>query len=279
MEPLVDTAWLAANLANVVIFDATYYLPGEGLNAETEYQKAHIPGARLFSVDEVADPDTSLPHMVPSAGRFAKLMGAHGVSNASTVVFYDQKGLFSAARGWWLFGLFGHDAVAVLDGGLPKWSNEGRPLIAGPQPEVAPVSFTPHFRATWLRGLGDMQQNLQTQAEIVLDARAAARFAGRVAEPRPGLASGHIPGAKNLPFGDVLTLAQTMLSPEQLRTKFAALGVGPNSRVVTSCGSGVTATVLSLALARAGLPVGAVYDGSWTEWGLDPSTPKETHSP
>jgi thiosulfate/3-mercaptopyruvate sulfurtransferase len=205
-------------------------------------------------------------------------MGAQGVSNTSTVVFYDQKGLFSAARGWWLFGLFGHDTVAVLDGGLPKWRLEGRPVVAGPPASVTPATFTPHLRASRLRGLGDMQQNLTTQQEIVLDARAAARFAGRVPEPRPGLASGHIPGAKNLPFADVLTLRQTLLPPEQLRAKFAALGVGPDSRVVTSCGSGVTATVLSLALAQAGLPVGAVYDGSWTEWGLDPATPKATQT-
>lgn len=275
MEPVVDTNWLAEHLDKVVLFDATYYLPGEGRDAFAEYKKAHIPSARFFSIDEVADPDTSLPHMVPSAGRFARLMGQQGVSNDSTVVFYDQKGLFSAARGWWLFGLFGHDAVSVLDGGLPKWRAEGRSVVAGPPADIAPAVFAPHLRASRLRGLGDVQQNLQSKAEIILDARAGARFAGKVPEPRAGLAAGHIPGAKSLPFTELLTLAQTMLPPEKLRARFAAVGVGPESHVVTSCGSGVTATVLTLGLARAGLPVGAVYDGSWTEWGLDPTTPKE----
>jgi len=276
MGPLVNTSWLAAHLADVIIFDASYYLPAEGLDPAAEYRTAHIPGARFFSIDEVADPDTTLPHMVPSAGRFARLMGEQGVSNGSKVVFYDQKGLFSAARGWWLFGLFGHDAVAVLDGGLPKWRSEGRTVASGPAPDVAPARFVPNFRAARLRGLGDMRDNLHSKAETVLDARAAARFAGQVPEPRPGLAAGHIPGAKNLPFTELLTPEQTLLPPKELRARFAALGVGPESHVVTSCGSGVTATVLSLGLAQAGLPVGAVYDGSWTEWGLDPTTPKAT---
>jgi thiosulfate/3-mercaptopyruvate sulfurtransferase len=276
MGPLVDTTWLAAHLHEVVVFDASYYLPAEGLDPAAEYQKAHIPGARFFTIDAVADPETTLPHMVPSAGRFARLMGEQGVSNESKIVFYDQKGLFSAARGWWLFGLFGHDAVAVLDGGLPKWRAERRELVAGPPEEVEPARYIPNLRATRLRGLGDMRRNVETAAETVLDARAAARFAGKVPEPRPGLAAGHIPGAKSLPFTELLTPEQTLLPPEQLRARFAALGIGPESRVVTSCGSGVTATVLTLGLAQAGLPIGAVYDGSWTEWGLDPTTPKAT---
>jgi thiosulfate/3-mercaptopyruvate sulfurtransferase len=275
MGPLVDTAWLAEHLDQVVVFDATYYLPTEGLDPRAKFTETHIPGARFFDIDEIADPDTSLPHMVPSAGRFARLMGAMGVSNDSKIVFYDQKGMFSAARGWWLFGLFGHDEVAVLDGGLPKWVAEGRPTASGAPQPPAPATFTANLRASRLRGLGDMRANVQTQAETVLDARAAARFAGSVPEPRPGLAAGHIPGAKSLPFTELLTPEQTMLPPEALRARFAALGVGPGTRVITSCGSGVTATMLTLGLARAGLPTGAVYDGSWTEWGLDPSTPKE----
>jgi thiosulfate/3-mercaptopyruvate sulfurtransferase len=275
MGPLVETAWLAAHLDEVVLFDATYYLPAEGLNPRTQYLEKHIKGARFFDIDEVADPDTTLPHMVPSAGRFARLVGALGVSNASKIVFYDQKGMFSAARGWWLFGLFGHDDVAVLNGGLPKWVTEGRSTTTGEPKPATQAVFTPHFRANRLRGLGDMRENLSTEAEIVLDARAAARYAGNVPEPRQGLAAGHIPGAKSLPFTDLLTLTQTMRPAEALRARFAELGIGANSRVVTSCGSGVTATILTLALAHAGLPIGAVYDGSWTEWGLDPSTPKE----
>jgi thiosulfate/3-mercaptopyruvate sulfurtransferase len=275
MGPLVDTAWVAEHLGDIILFDASYYLPTEGLNPHTQYLAAHIPGARFFDIDEVADPETTLPHMVPSAGRFARLMGAQGVSNASRVVFYDQKGMFSAARGWWLFGLFGHDEVAVLDGGLPKWRAEGRAIESGPPTAVAPANYAANLRAGRLRGLGDMRQNLQTKAEIVLDARAAARFAGSVPEPRPGLAAGHIPGAKSLPFTELLTPEQTLRPAAELRARFNELGIGPEAKIVTSCGSGVTATMLTLGLAQAGLPIGAVYDGSWTEWGLDPTTPKE----
>src|SRR3954453_14041870 len=175
MGPLVTTAWLAEQLGQpgLIVFDATKYLPNEDKDGRAEFAKTHIPGARYFDIDEVADPDTDLPHMVPSPGRFARLLGGLGVSNDSRVVFYDQKGLASAARGWWLMGLFGHDASAVLDGGLPKWLNEGRPPQDGPSPHPAPGLFPPDYRAAQLRGVGDVLRNVLTRSELVLDARAA----------------------------------------------------------------------------------------------------------
>ncbi len=279
MQALVTTDWLAGELGkpDLVVFDATKYLPNEPKDGRTEFRVAHIPGARYFDIDNVADPDTDLPHMVPSPGRFARLMGALGVSNASRVVFYDQKGLASAARGWWLMGLFGHDAAAVLDGGLPKWLREGRATEPGDPSPPAPASFRPDYRAARLRGIGDVLGNLTTRTELVLDARAAGRFTGAVPEPRAGMRSGHIPGSASLPYTDLLNADGTFRSPEELRARFAAAGADGTRTPVTSCGSGVTACILTLGLRLAGLPEGAVYDGSWTEWGGRADTPVETN--
>jgi thiosulfate/3-mercaptopyruvate sulfurtransferase len=276
MEPLVSTAWLAENLGKpgVVVFDATKYLPNEGRDGHGEYLQAHIPSARFFDIDEVADRDTDLPHMVPSAGRFGRLMEAFGVSNDSVVIFYDQKGLASSARGWWLMGLFGHDKAAVLDGGLPKWRAEGREVTDGLPAAPAPGHFVPAFRAGMLRGVGDVLGNLGGGRELVLDARPAGRFDGSLAEVRPGVASGHIPGSRNLPFGKLLNPDQTMRSKEELLMLLGNVGADGSRPVVTSCGSGVTATIITLAMTVAGLPAGAVYDGSWSEWGLRSDTPK-----
>jgi thiosulfate/3-mercaptopyruvate sulfurtransferase len=278
VSALIAPAQLADRLGapDLAVFDATLYLPNEGRNARAEHAAAHIPGARFFDVDEVADPDTDLPHMVPSPGRFARLMGAAGVGDASDVVFYDQRGLFSAARGWWLMRLFGHDRVCVLDGGLPAWRAAGLPTETGPVPPAEPRVFTPDLRAARLRGIGDMLDNLRTGAELTLDARSAARFAAAVPEPRPGMRGGHIPGAKNLPFTELLDASGRMLPPDALRTRFAAAGVDGSRPVATCCGSGVTAAVLTLGLHVAGLPEGALYDGSWTEWGGRADTPVET---
>ena len=276
MDPLVSTAWLAEQLgsADLVVFDATKYLPNEGKDGAALYAEAHIPGARFFDIDLVADPETSLPHMVPTPGRFERLMREMGVSNNSRVVFYDQKGIASSARGWWLMGLFGHDQAAVLDGGLPKWRAEGREITAAATPDPAAATFQATFRATRLRGLGDMLA--VSPDRVVLDARPAGRFHGTVAELRPGLPSGHMPGSHSLPSTALLGPDGTMLPPGQLRALFAAAGVDGSRPVVTSCGTGVTATILSLGLLRAGLPQGAVYDGSWTEWASRPETIKET---
>lgn len=273
MKPVVSTQWLADNLGEVLVFDCTKYLPHEGRDAQAEFAAAHIPGAGFFDVDAIADTDTDLPHMVPAAGRFARMVGDLGISNTSRVVFYDQKGLFSAARGWWLMGLFGHDRSAVLDGGLPKWIADGGRLEAGPARPAKPTLFTPDLRAQRLRGLGDMRANLTHKSEIVVDARAAGRFNGTTPEPRPGLRSGHIPGAVNLPHTELLREDHTLLEKDAIRARFHAAGIDGSRPVITSCGSGITATVLTLAMAHAGLPEGAVYDGSWTEWGGRTDTP------
>jgi thiosulfate/3-mercaptopyruvate sulfurtransferase len=277
MGPLVTTEWLAAELGkpDLVVFDATKYLPNEPKDGRTEFLRAHIFGARYFDIDQIADPDTDLPHMVPTPGRFAKLMSQLGVGNESRIVFYDQKGLASAARGWWLMGLFGHDNAAVLDGGLPKWLSERRAVRDGEPAAPVPAAFRPDYRSGLVRGVGDMLRNVLTRSEQVVDARAAGRFTGVVPEPRAGMRSGHIPGSVNVPYIDLLHPDGTFRPAGAVRSRFEAAGVDGSRPVVTSCGSGVTACILTLGLRVAGFPEGAVYDGSWTEWGGRSDTPIE----
>ncbi|MCC7281336.1 MAG: sulfurtransferase [Acetobacteraceae bacterium] len=278
MHPLVSTEWLAANLAerDLIVFDDTKYMPTEAQDGETEFLKAHIPGARFFDIDHFADPDTSLPHMVPAVGRMEKLAQAAGISNSSRIVFYDQKGLSSAARGWWLMGLFGHDRVAVLDGGLPKWRKEGRPTEGGAPPPPAAGTFRADFRARRLRGVGDVLAIVAGGGELVMDARAPGRFNATTPEPRAGIRGGHMPGAVNVPYTELLNADGTFRDAESLRARFAAAGADGTRPVVTSCGTGVTACILALGMVLAGLPQGAVYDGSWTEWGGRDDTPVTT---
>ena len=264
-----------------MVCDATIYLPGDARQARTLYAAARIPGARYFDINSIADTDSALPHMVPAVGRFERLVSELGIGNASRVVFYDQLGLFSAARGWWMLRLFGHDAVAVLDGGLPKWQREGRALESGAAPrstsaQLVLPAFRASLRAQRLRGVGDMVENVCRQSELVLDARSSDRFYARVPELHRGLRAGHMPGARNIPYTELLAADQTLLPRTVLLERFARAGVGAHSAVVTSCGSGVTAAVLTLGLAVAGLPEGALYDGSWTEWGGREDTPTVT---
>lgn len=283
MDNLVTTDWLGAELGkpDLVVCDATIYMPGDARQAHSLYAAARIPGARYFDINTVADPDSALPHMVPAVGRFERLVSELGISNASRVVFYDQLGIFSAARAWWMLRLFGHDAVAVLDGGLPKWRREGREVESGaalPSMNSAPVApaFRAALRAQRLRGLGDMLDNIHAPRELVLDARSSERFYARAPEPRPGLRAGHMPGARNIPYTELLAADQTLLPRAALRARFARAGVSGDSAVVTSCGSGLSAAVLTLGLVVAGLPEGALYDGSWTEWGGRADTPVVT---
>jgi thiosulfate/3-mercaptopyruvate sulfurtransferase len=275
MGPLVTTEWLAGELGrpDLVVFDATKYLPDEPKDGHMEFLRAHVAGAAYFDIDQIADTDTDLPHMVPTPGRFARLMAGLGVSNTSRIVFYDQKGLASAARGWWLMRLFGHDEVAVLDGGLPKWVKEGRPMADAELADHMPGYFRPDYRAGQLRGVGDVLRNVLTQSELVLDARAAGRFTGAVPEPRAGMRSGHIPGSVSLPYTELLQADGTFRPAGEVRARFEAAGVDGSKPLVTSCGSGVTACILTLGLHVAGFPEGAVYDGSWTEWGGRSDTP------
>lgn len=281
MDNLLSTEALAAELgaADLVVCDATLFAPGDARAARSLYAAARIPGARYFDINAIADTMSELPHMVPPVSRFEQLVSELGIGNASRVVFYDQLGLFSAARAWWLLRLFGHEQVAVLDGGLPKWQREGRALRSGEASAAAqnsppaPPRYQASLHARRLRGLGDMLDNVRTQRELVLDARSADRFHARVPEVRAGLRSGHIPGACSIPYSELLSPDQTLLPPDALRARFARAGVTADSAVVTSCGSGITAAVLTLGLAVAGLPEGALYDGSWTEWGGRPDTP------
>ena len=280
MHDLVSTEWLAGALGapDLMVFDATKYLPNEPFDGLTKYREAHIPGARFFDIDVVADPDTTLPHMAPTAGRFARLMGELGINNTTRVIFYDQKGLQSSARGWWLMKLFGHEKAAVLDGGLPKWLAEGRATESGDAKAAAPTSYTPDFRADLVKGIGDVKRIIASGSALILDARAKGRFDGTAPEPRPGLPSGHMPGAKSVPFNELLNADFTMKDAATLRARFAAAGADGTTPIVTSCGTGVTACILALGLKQAGLGDAAIYDGSWTEWAGRPETQKEKSS-
>lgn len=275
MSSLVTPGWVAAQIggSDIVILDATYYLPNENKSASALYENAHIPGAIFFDVDKISSTSSNLPHMLPTPDEFAAMVGALGISNRSKIIVYDQLGIFSSARVWWMFRVFGHEDITVLDGGLPAWLADGHAttdLIPSPSPNT----FKSNHHPQKIRDLAAMRANLTTKGELVLDARAAGRFDGTVPEPRQGIKSGHIPGAKSLPFSTLLNDGK-MKHPDKLVEIFKHLGVTPASRIVTSCGSGITAAVITLALAAASLPEGALYDGSWSEWGSHSDTPVE----
>ena len=277
-EALVSADWLAAHLndPHVRVVDCSFKLPGITPTARADYQHGHIPGAVFFDIDDIAEPGTSLPHMIPSAELFAQKIGALGIGDDDRVIVYDGNGLSSAGRAWWMLRLFGHRDVALLDGGLPKWRAEGRPVdtvIAKPEPR----HFTARFEPGLVRDKTALLGNLATRREQVVDARSAGRFDGTTAETRPGLRSGHIPGSRSLPYEQMTDPATRQLrSAEQLTDLFREAGVALDRPVVTSCGSGVTACALAFALHLIGHPGAAVYDGSWSEWGLPGDTPVET---
>ncbi len=264
-DNLVSTALLAEHLddANLVVLDATWLLPPLQRDAKAEFAQAHIRNAQFFDLDAISEQDTSLPHMLPKAEDFAAQVGALGAGDGKKIVAYDTLGIFSAARCWWMFKVFGHDDVAVLDGGLRKWIAEGRPVETGPARAVAPVPFTARLRPDMVRSIDDVAAG----AAQIVDARPAPRFKGEADEPRPGVAKGHIPGSVNVPFGSLVNGDGMLKSPTDLSALFSGVGIDESKPVVMSCGSGVTAALLSLCLTEIGVRDHALYDGSWAEWG------------
>ncbi|SEQ01059.1 thiosulfate/3-mercaptopyruvate sulfurtransferase [Faunimonas pinastri] len=276
----VSAAWLSDHLgdAGLRIVDASWYMPAQNRNARAEFEQAHIPGAVFFDIDATSDGTSSLPHMLPDEATFAATAGALGIAENDRVVVYDGAGLFSAARAWWTFRVFGARDVVVLDGGLPAWREAGLPLEQGPASPV-PARFDARLDREAVANYENVLDILQSGAAQVVDARAADRFTGATPEPRAGLKSGHMPGARNLPFNRLVTPEGTLAAPEAIRASFQGAGVDLSRPVVTSCGSGVTAAVLSLALAQIGKEDVRLYDGSWTEWGGKAGAPVVTGEP
>ncbi len=274
---LVSTEWLGAHLKDpdLRILDATAFLPGTGRDARAEYEVAHIPGARFFDIDDISDHRSDLPHMAPTTEKFMSRLRAMGVGDGHQVVVYDTHGLFSAARVWWLFRLMGQGDIAVLDGGLPKWQEEGRPIE-----DMAPIVRDRHMTVRRQNHLAKDVTQVSAASKLgdhtILDARPAARFRGEAPEPREGLRLGHIPGARNVPYTDLLNADGTMKGSEALRAVFDSAKADLTKPVITTCGSGLTAAVINLALARIGHMENALYDGSWAEWGAFPTVPVAT---
>ena len=276
-KTLVSTDWLAQHLKDpdLRLVDASWYLPDMGRDPKAEYDAAHIPGARFFDIDEISDARSDLPHMVPPAEKFMSRMRAMGIGDGHQVVVYDGAGLMSAARVWWLFKLMGQDNVAVLDGGLPKWVAEGRKTEDMP-PIPRDRHMTVRFQNHLVRDVTQVAQASKLKDPQIVDARSAGRFRGDEPEPREGLRPGHIPGSRNLPYTDLLNADKTMKSVDQMKAAFEAAGVDLSRPVITSCGSGITAAVLALALELMGHKNWSLYDGSWAEWGMFPTVPVAT---
>ncbi len=276
-ESLVSTEWLARNLdqPDLRIVDATYYLPMQNKNAKAEYLERHIPGAIFFDLDDISDTSSALPHMLPPPEKFASRVRKLGIGDGNRIVVYDAQGMMSAARVWWMFRIFGAREVAILDGGLPKWLAEGRPVDDG-QVLLQERHFTARLDNTQVRGKDQIIRNLDSKREQVLDARTAGRFHATEPEIWPGRRGGHIPGAHNLPYGQLLKPDMTFKDADTLRGLYEKSGIDLKKPVVTSCGSGITACVLAFGLHLIGHRDVAVYDGSWAEWGLPGDTPVAT---
>ncbi len=274
---LVSTDWLAQHLKDpdLRILDASWYLPNVGRDPEAEYREGHIPGARFFDIDDISDARSDLPHMAPPIEKFMSRMRAMGVGDGHQVVVYDGAGLLSAARVWWLFKLMGQENVAVLDGGLPKWLAEDRPTEDMP-PIARERHMTVRFQNQLVRDVTQVAQASKLGEPQIVDARSAERFRGEAPEPREGLRAGHIPGSRNVPYDALLNDDKTMRSPKECRAIFEAAGLDLSKPVVTTCGSGVTAAILALALERMGHGAWSLYDGSWAEWGQFPTVPVAT---
>lgn len=276
-KTLVSTDWLAQHLKDpdLRVLDASWYLPDAGRDPKAEYLEAHIPGARFFDIDEISDARSDLPHMVPPVEKFMSRMRAMGVGDGHQVVVYDGAGLLSAARVWWMFKLMGQENVAVLDGGLPKWVAEGHATEDMP-PIPRDRHMTVRFQNVLVRDVTQVSQASKLGEPQIVDARAPARFRGDAPEPREGLRAGHIPGARNVHYETLMNADKTMKLPDEARAVFEAAGVDLTKPIITSCGSGITAAILGLSLQRIGHRNWALYDGSWSEWGMFPTVPVAT---
>ncbi len=276
-KTLVSTEWLAKHLRDpdLRVLDASWHMPQAGRDAQAEYESAHIPGARFFDIEDISDKRSDLPHMAPPVEKFMSRLRKMGVGDGHQVVVYDTVGLFSAARVWWLFKLMGQQDVAVLDGGLPKWQAEGHPVEDMP-PMPRDRHMTVRFQNHLVRDVTHVSQASKLRDIQIVDARSAERFRGDAPEPREGLRAGHIPGSLNVPYDSLLSADKTMKPLPELRAAFEAAGVDLSCPIITTCGSGVTAAILSLALERLGQSQWSLYDGSWAEWGMFPTVPIAT---